>query len=211
MKTKINLKNWSRSEYFRYFGVADDPYFGVVVNVDCTKAYDACKRSGKSFFLTYMYQCIRAVNMVENFRFRLIDGEVWVFDRVHGSSTVGRSDGTFGFGFFEYTDDFGSFVRKAEAEIAAVQNCGGLRVNENARRLDVVHCTTLPWFSFSGFRHERSFGRDECIPKFAFGKFFEVNGKRLLPVSVSVNHGLVDAFHVGQFLEFFQLGLNGEL
>jgi len=33
----------------------------------------------------------------------------------------------------------------------------------------------------------------------------------LLPVSVSVNHGLVDAFHVGRFLEFFQLGLDGEL
>jgi len=84
-------------------------------------------------------------------------------------------------------------------------------VNENARRLDVVHCTTLPWFSFTGFKHERSFGRDECIPKFAFGKFFEADGKKLLPVSVSVNHGLVDAFHVGRFLEFFQLGLDGEL
>ncbi len=211
MKTKLDIANWNRRDHFRYFGGADDPYFGVVVNVDCTNAYQTCKKQDTSFFLTYMYHSIRAVNMVENFRYRLIDGEVWVYDRVHASSTVGREDGTFGFGFFEFTRNFEDFVRKAEAEIEAVKACSGLRENEDARRIDVVHCTTLPWFSFTGFKHERSFGRDQCIPKFAFGRFFESGGRWLLPVSVNVNHGLVDACHVGQFLEFFQLGLDSKL
>jgi chloramphenicol O-acetyltransferase type A len=209
MKTKIDLENWSRKDYFSYFGGVDDPYFGVVVNVDCTVAYNQCKHSGTSFFLTYLYHSIEALNKIENFRYRLIDGEVWLFDLVHASSTVGRGDGSFGFGFFEYVPgDFEGFCCKGAAEIEAVKACSGLRANGNAKRFDVVHFTVLPWFSFTGFKHERNFTRSESIPKVAFGKFFEVNGKKLLPVSVNANHGLVDAYHVGKYLEYFQEALN---
>ncbi|HSV50363.1 MAG TPA: CatA-like O-acetyltransferase, partial [Candidatus Acidoferrales bacterium] len=75
-------------------------------------------------------------------------------------------------------------------------------------QLDIIHCTTLPWFSFTGFKHEKSIRCGESIPKLAFGKFFESGDKKLLPVSINVNHGLVDAYHVGKYLEFFQEGLN---
>ncbi len=210
MKTKIDVENWSRRDHFHYFGSAADPYFGVVVNVDCTTAYQTSKRLGQSFFLTYLYQAIKALNKIENFRLRLIDGEVWLYDRVHASSTVGRKDGSFGFGFFEYVADFEVFRSRGEAEIAEVEAGSGLRVNENAKRQDVIHFTTLPWFSFSGFKHERNFGPNESIPKVAFGKFFEKDTQLLLPVSVNVNHGLVDAYHVGKFLELFKKGLDGE-
>ena len=38
-----------------------------------------------------------------------LDGEVWLFDRVHASPVIAREDHTFGFALFEYTDDFDSF------------------------------------------------------------------------------------------------------
>jgi chloramphenicol O-acetyltransferase type A len=207
MKTKIDLNNWPRRDYYKYFGSCDDPFFGVVVNIDCTTAYDYCKKNNVSFFLYYMHESIKALNRVENFRYRIIDGEIWVFDRVHASSTVGRKDHTFGFAFFEVIDDFASFAENAEKKIAEVQDYQGLRINENTR-LDVVHYTTLPWFSFTGFKHEKNIRCEESIPKIAFGKFFESDGKKLMPHSINANHGLVDAYHVGKYLEYFQEGLN---
>lgn len=208
MKTKLDINSWSRRDHYHYFGSCDDPFFGVVVNVDCTNAYQKCKQRGESFFLYYMFESIKAINRVENFRYRIIDGEVWVFDRVHASTTVGRADYTFGFALFEYTDDFDSFRKNAEKEIAEVQKTSGLRVNEDAKRLDVIHYTTLPWFSFTGFKHEKNFTPKQSIPKIAFGKFFELGDKKLLPVSINANHGLVDAYHIGKYLEYFQDGLN---
>jgi chloramphenicol O-acetyltransferase type A len=207
MKTKIDLNTWPRRDYYKYFGSCDDPFFGVVVNVDCTEAYDYCKKHDMSFFLYYMHESIKALNRVENFRYRIIDGEIWLFDCVQASSTVGRKDHTFGFAFFDFTDDFASFAENAEKKIAEVQAYQGLRINENTR-LDVVHYTTLPWFSFTGFKHEKNIRCDESIPKLAFGKFFESEGKKLMPHSINANHGLVDAYHVGKYLEFFQEGLN---
>jgi chloramphenicol O-acetyltransferase type A len=211
MKTKIDINSWQRRDYYTYFGAFDDPFFGLVVNVDCTNAYQYCKRQGISFFLYYMYESAKALNMVENFRYRIIDGEVWLFDRVHPSTTVGRKDFSFGFAVFEYIDDFESFRADAEKAIAEVQTYSGLRIEENAKRLDVFHCTTIPWFSFTSIKHEKSIRCGESIPKLAFGKLYESGDRKLLPVSINANHGLVDAYHVSKYLEYFQEGLNKNL
>jgi chloramphenicol O-acetyltransferase type A len=45
----------------------------------------------------------------------------------------------------------------------------------------------------------------------AFGKFFEHENKKWLPVSIHVNHGLADGIHIAQYLEHFQKGLNKNL
>jgi chloramphenicol O-acetyltransferase type A len=183
MKSKVDFDSWGRREYFEYFGRGCvDPFFGVTVNVDCSVAFEVCRRLGFSFFVYYMFVSLGAVNLVENFRFRLLEGEVWLFDRVHASTTVGRADGSFGFALFEYTDDFDVFQKNATERIAEVQKSTGLGAScEDAKRLDVVHCTTLPWFSFTSFRHEKSLTGQESIPKMAFGKFFEHENKKWLP------------------------------
>ncbi|MDR2700307.1 MAG: chloramphenicol acetyltransferase [Nitrososphaerota archaeon] len=211
MKTKINFQTWSRREYYEHFGSCDDPYFGVIPNVDCTFAYETCKRLGFSFFVYYMFESIKAVNQVENFRYRIIDKDIWLFDRVHASTTIGRPDNTFSFALFEYTEDFTVFQKNAKNQIEGVQKTRGLQVNDDARRFDVIHYTTLPWFSFTSFRHEKNFSYKESIPKIAFGKFFEYGSKKWLPVSVNANHGLVDGYHVSKYLEFFQTGLNTKI
>jgi chloramphenicol O-acetyltransferase type A len=208
MKTRIDQNSWPRRDYYRYFGGFDDPFFGVVVNVDCTVAYDYCKKHEISFFLYYMYQSAKAVNQVENFRYRIIDGDIYLFDLVHPSTTVAREDNSFGFALFEYSDNFEAFSKNAKAQIAEVQTYSGLRIEENASRVDVVHCTTTPWFSFTGVKHEKSIRCGDSIPKFAFGKFYAQGGRKLMPVSINANHGLVDGYHVAKYLELFQEGLN---
>ncbi len=208
MKTKIDLNNWPRRDYYNFFGSYDDPYFGVVVNVDCTAAYDYCKKHNVSFFLRYIYESIKALNQVENFRYRIIDNEVWLFDHVCASPVIAREDHSFSFAVFDYTTDFDGFRVNAEKRIAEVQTYTGLPFCDVPRLFDVVHYTTLPWFSFTGFKHEKNISCGESIPKLAFGKFFESEGKKLMPHSINVNHGLVDGYHVGQYLEFFQEGLN---
>ena len=208
MKKRVDFQSWSRREYYEHFGRCDDPYFGVTVNVDCTVAYEFCKKFGCSFFVYYMFESIRAVNQIENFRYRIIDKDIWLFDTVHASTTVGRSDGTFGFAFFEYTEDFSVFQKSASKQIDMVQKTCGLRADDNAKRLDVIHYTTLPWFSFTSFRHEKNFKCNDSIPKVAFGKFFEQDNRKWLPLSIHVNHGLMDGYHIGKYLELFQTGLN---
>ena len=42
------------------------------------------------------------------------------------------------------------------------------------------------------------------LPIFTMGKFFERDGKRLLPLAIQVHHAVCDGYHVGVFVEKLQ-------
>ena len=46
---------------------------------------------------------------------------------------------------------------------------------------------------------ERDFDPDDAIPRIAWGKYREENGRLVLGMSLEVNHRLVDGLHIGLF------------
>jgi chloramphenicol O-acetyltransferase type A len=105
---------------------------------------------------------------------------------------------TFTLAYFNYDENFGTFIRDAERSVKKAQSGdGGFRPSE---RDDMVHFTVLPWVSFTSFSHARNWRREDSVPKIAFGKFTRENENILLPISVEVHHALMDGLHVGRFL-----------
>ena len=204
MKQLIDLAGWNRREHFAFFSAFEEPFFGLVATVDCTRALAEAKRLGVPFFLYYLHAALRAVNQVEALRYRVEDGRVYCYDRIHASATIGRPDHTFGFSFIEHHDALTDFLPTATAEIAAVQASQGLRLSETTSRPDVIHFSALPWVRFTGLTHARSFTYPDSCPKISVGQTYAEGAATLMPVSVNVHHGLADGYHVGQFLAAFQ-------
>ena len=84
------------------------------------------------------------MNQVEALCYRIENGQVYCYDRIHALTTVGRPDHTFGFPFIEQHDELAAFVPIATTEIAAVQAIQDLCLNKNTSRPDVIHFSTLP-------------------------------------------------------------------
>ncbi|MBC6989434.1 chloramphenicol acetyltransferase [Hymenobacter sp. BT491] len=208
MKHLIDLSTWPRREHFAFFSAFDEPFFGLVAEVDCTKAYAKSKRLGLTFFLYYLYQALQAANEIEEFRCRIEDGQVYRYDRIHASATIGRPDRTFSFSFIEQQDTLDSFLAGANAEIEAVQQSSGLRLSDSTSRPDVIHFSAIPWVRFTGLTHARSFQHPDSCPKISVGQSYQDGAFMRMPVSVNVHHGLADGYHVGLFLEAFQRLLN---
>ena len=204
MKQLIDQATWNRREHFAFFSAFEEPFFGLVATVDCTRALVEAKRQGVPFFLYYLHAAMQAVNQVEAFRYRIEDGQVYCYDRIHASATIERADHTFGFSFLEYHDGLVDFLATANAEIAAVQASEGLRLNEQTGRPDVIHFSALPWVRFTGLSHARSFTHPDSCPKVSVGQIYMQGEATLMPVSVNIHHGLADGYHVGQFLTAFQ-------
>ena len=204
MKHLIDLATWPRREHFAFFSSFDEPFFGLVAEVDCTRARVAAQELGVSFFLYYLYQALQAANEVEAFRYRIDQGQVYCYDRIHASATIGRPDHTFSFTFLEQQDHLADFVAAATAVIASVQQTSGLNLNETTARPDVVHCSAVPWVRFTGLSHARSFQRPDSAPKISFGQTYLDGATERMAVSVHVHHALADGYHVGQFLAAFQ-------
>lgn len=205
---KIAIENWNRKEHYEFFKQFSNPFFGIVTEVDCTKAFDFAKENHISFFSSYMHKSMRAVNQVEEFKYRIINDEVVVFDVIHAGTTIGREDGTFGLAFVHFSEGFATFNKNMQAEIEAVKNSKGLRLNNEDVKYDLVRHSTLPWSTFTGLLHPTRNDSSESVPKITFGKAFKREGKRFLPVSIEANHALADGFHIAKYLENFQRFLN---
>ncbi|KFC18207.1 chloramphenicol O-acetyltransferase type A [Epilithonimonas lactis] len=199
---KITLEDWVRKEHFNFFSQFEEPFFGLTFTIDCTIAYDRAKNTGSSFFLSYLYRALKAANQIENFRYRIIDREVYLFNVINATPTVGRPDGTFGFSYVDYYEDENKFVTKAKEVIEVVKQSTGLKPASSGQ--NVIHFSAIPWVDFTSLSHARNYKFEDSCPKISFGKVTENDGRRTMPVSVHVHHGLADGFHVGIFADKFQ-------
>ncbi len=185
-----------------------EPFFGATVAIDCTKAYEKAKSISSSFFIYYLHKTLQAVNAIENFRYRIENDTIVVYDRIDGSPTIGRSDGTFGFSLTEFHPDFTVFEKNALEEIERIQNTTGL-FTRSFDSDNLIHFSALPWLDFTSLSHARSFTFPDSCPKISFGKMVVQNdGSKRMNMSVHVHHGLMDGLHLGQFVDYFQQIMN---
>ena len=206
MRQLFDLENWPRKDHFNFFNRFEEPFFGVVVDIDCTIAYDKCKREGKGFFLYYLHQALAAANSIENFRLRIEDDQIYLYDKVHASAVINRPDGTFGFSYIDYAVQFEDFQVEAQKEIQRVKQSTGLVPASSGA--DVIHISAMPWLKFTSLSHARSFTFKDSCPKFSFGKMTENKDQKSMPIAVHVNHALMDGYHVSLFVDEFQRRMN---
>lgn len=206
MPRYLNLTDWPRRDAFAYFRGFDKPYFNVCVRLDVAPLKAALARAGGGLSLAYHYLALRLAHQIEPFRYR-IDGEhVRVHDSLSAGLTVLRDDDSFGFAYIADAADFARFARDGRAAMAAartLQTPFDPRVGDTA----MVHFTTLPWVHFSSFSHARNWGRDDSIPKIAFGRIDQDGPHAWLPCSVEVHHALMDGLHVGRYVQAFEAAL----
>ena len=206
MKQKLDLNTWNRKEHFLFFKQMEEPFYGITTSIDCTKAYAKAKELGVTFFSYYLHKTLSAVNAIENFRYRIIEDEVYVFDVIDASATVMREDTTFGFSYMPYAENPIDFAQIVQTEIERIQTTTGIFTREYPENL--IHFSALPWINFNSLSHARSFSWPDSCPKISYGKILDENGKKTMPISVHVHHGLVDGYHVGLFLDALQQLMN---
>lgn len=203
MAEYLDVTNWARRDLFEFFRDYDNPYFNICTRLDVTQLLAVLRtRQGVSVSLAFHYFALRVANEVEPFRYRLRDGKVLIHDTIHGGTIVLLPNESFTFAYFDYVEDFESFIALAQRAINDVST-GDKPFSPDAND-DRIHFTVLPWVSFTSFAHARNFKKADSIPKIAFGKFFKENGRILLPFSVEVHHALMDGLHVGRFLSRFE-------
>lgn len=120
------------------------------------------------------------------------------------SPTIGREDGSFGYGFFEYFSDLHEFIRAAERETERVKAADGLCLGAGAGRTDLIYFSAVPWFAFTEMKHARSANRGDSIPRISTGKLTRSGDRLTMPVSLDVHHGFIDGRQAGEFFALLE-------
>jgi len=206
MKQKIDISSWNRKEHFEFFNTFEEPFFGITTQIDMTIAYEKSKKLQIPFFVYYLHKTIAAINQVENFRYRIEDNEVVLYDEIDASATIMREDKTFGFSFMKFHSDIQEFAEIAQTEIERIQTTQGLFTREFPE--NIIHFSAVPWINFTGLTHSRKFTLKDSCPKVSYGKLMTDNGKKTMAMTVLAHHGLVDGYHMGLFVDGLQNLLN---
>lgn len=202
MQTVIDTNTWTRRSTYEFFKDYDDPFFNLSADLDVTLLYRFCKEQNLSFSLAALYASLVAANEVREFRIRRVADRLVEFDQIHATQTILNQDETFSFAFYEVKDTIFTFDR--ESKIARDKYKQLKSFDVETGRLDLIYYSVIPWVSFTSFKHASRHDNSQSVPRIVFGKVFERDAKRLMPVSIEVNHAIMDGFHVGKFFQKFQ-------
>ena len=186
MYKTIDYKNWDRREIYEFYSSKRLPHYVVAANIDVTKLLEYKRRNGISFYLSLIYLATEALNSIENFHLRIVDGKVVRYNRIETNFTHKRAEEQL---FHCYTAPFeGSlreYVEKTSRAIAGQTSFLGGLGESSLRGL-----------------HEH---RHDAIPRINWGKYIECDGRWKLNISFTANHRFIDGYHIGLFFKRPQL------
>lgn len=193
----IDKAAWPRRELFDFFSPMSQPFFSVTFKQDVTELYRFAKENRLSFYHSLVYLCTRAVNGVEAFRYALQGEDLVLFDRRNPSFTDLKPGAeTFHIVTLPMEEDIRSFCAAARAKSAAQT-----AFLDQEDSLDLIYFTCLPWVELTGLTNERAFDPDDAVPRIAWGKYAQEGDRKVLHISLELNHRFVDGLHVGRFHE----------
>lgn len=200
--SKLDLDKWPRRATYDFFRDFDDPFFNIAANVDVSALNRYCREHGLSISLSALYYVMVAANEIREFRIRLLGDELVEFDRIHATQTILNDDETFSFAYFEMQPDLAAFNSSGRASVAKYKKIKSFDVE--ADRVDLIYFSVIPWVSFTSFKHATRLDRTQTVPRIVFGKIFEDDGAKKIPLSVEANHTIMDGLHVGKLFNRFQ-------
>ncbi len=200
---EIDINTWERKNHFNFFKDYENPFYNICTNIEVTPLVNFTKKNNVSFFLSILFLSSKAVNNVEELKYRILDKKVVAYKVVHPFSTIFNDDKTFNFCPFKYYDDFSKFAKKGNEAISeTLKQKEKLEAKEY--RIDVIHYTSIPWISITSMTHARKTFQGDSIPKIVFGKYFNEGNIIKMPICIEVNHALVDGYHLSKYLDLMQ-------
>lgn len=189
------VENYYRREIFEFFRSYRNPFYSVCFRLPFGRLKAFLDRRGWKTYLNLCYFFTRAIQPLEDFRYRLEGGEFLLYDAIHPGLTVPAAGGLFGFAHFEYSPDAARF--NAEAVLPSPDAAPDLSEPDSSI---YVYFTAIPGIPFSALTHASDDPTDGAT-RVGFGKPYREGGELWVPAGVQVNHAFVDGRALGQLYE----------
>lgn len=188
-----------RQDHLDFFGSYDLPIVNVTAECRCTDFVALAKTRGLPPFAVLLHCIARTSLAVEPFRHRLLDGRVRPVERLRVSYPVDGANGNLNFSTFSFDTEFAKFLPRYLADRQEARQAQQLRLAPMEDR-DYLFVTCLPWLNFTSIQHPIARFADCSIPNIAIGRFRKAEDRISFPMAVQAHHGLVDGWHIHQFI-----------
>ncbi len=200
----IDETNWKRALHCQIFRNSIEPSYCVTFELDISNFLERIRGLGFSFTFSMIYAVTKCANEIEEFRYRFLDGQVVLYDRINTAFTYLHKDTElFKVVNVEMQDTLEGYVKAAGQKAAGQQEYFTGPLGN-----DVFQFSPMPWVSYTHISHTNSGKKENATPLFDWGKYLERDSKQILPFSVQVHHSFVDGIHIGKLADSLQQYLN---
>lgn len=199
---KLDLNTWSRKEIFDFFSKTEDPFYMVTFRQDVTELYNWAHENSKSFYCAMIWAVTEAINSVEAFRISMANGSpVLLEERIPSFTDLKKGQENFHIVTIERDKDIRRFCDSAKRK-SQNQN---FFIDLSREDDNLIYISSLPWVDLTALKNEReSTGtklKDKSIPHISWGMYVDEGGRKVLGLSVEVNHRFIDGIHIGLFAQ----------
>lgn len=194
----IDMETWERREFYEHFINEVVCTYSITVNLDITAL------TGERLYPAMIWLLTKTVNEMPEFRTCLKEEGLGIYDSMHPMYTVFNKENKNFSGIWSYfSEDYREFLKNYEADAGEYSRstCYTPKAGTPENSFNI---SMLPWLEFSSVNINVFDEGKFLLPIFTMGKYFEREGKRLLPLSVQVHHAVCDGYHVGLFVEKLQ-------
>ena len=196
----IDEATWERAMHCKVFRNSVEPAFCVTFETDVTEFKKYVKNNNLSFTLAMVYAVCKCANQIEAFRYRFVDGTVVLFDNIDTAFTyLNKKTNLFKVVNAPMMDNLREYCINAK-KIADTQEAYFTGPLGN----DVFQCSPMPWVTYTHISHTNSGKKDNATPLFDWGKYYEKDGRIIMPISVQAHHSFVDGIHIGEFVDLLE-------
>ncbi len=188
------IENFKREEIFKMYNSRTNPFSFVTTRIDITNIYNLCKVK-KHYYATIAYYLTKAMNNVDEFKYRYIDGKIYKCEVIRPSFTDILEDNTIGFYTCEMLDDYDDFLEHYDV----IKEKFLRREYRGEETQDVVWLSCQPWFNFTGVIPP--FDKSITIPQLIWDRFTFEGNRCYINLMIMVHHGFADGYHIGKLIE----------
>lgn len=199
MKYRV-VDDYPRQEHFDFYRRYRSPFYSITFSLDITRLKEFVDDRGYPVYLNLCYFFTRAAGAIEDFRYRVLDGRIVLYDELHPGLAVPAPGGLFSFAYFRSDPDVETFNREAAPVLQAAEARASL---VESRHRNYLFFTAIPGVAFSSFTHAWDEATD-AAPRVAFGKFQRDGARLLTSVGLQVNHLFIDGRALGELVQGVQ-------
>jgi len=202
--TPVDLSRWARKEHFEVFQSFAQSTFNQTVLLDITALLKHIKEVGWKFYPTIIFLLSKIVNSHAEFRMAMKNNELVIWNEVHPNYTIFHNETeTFSALWSHYDGNIHHFQDVYLEDVTRYGNNLSYWPKEESRE-NIFFISAIPWVSFTSFTVNVANMQNFFAPMFTLGKYYNQEGKTLLPLAVQVHHSVCDGFHVARLINELQ-------
>ncbi len=196
----LDMKTWARTPYYNYYAHGSKGMCAVTAELDISALAKKC--GNENIFVPLLYAITKTINSRQEFRVGYCkeNGELMIWDYVSPIHRVFHpATETFTRVCTEWKEDYASFAKGAEADIAKGEKSTALNAEEFPE--SVFEVSYVPWLHYSSVNMKMSESGKYLAPIVTIGKAQEISGAVNIPLTMQISHAVADGFHIARFFE----------